>query len=136
MMLGRSAERERIDRLLACARSGRSEALVLLGDAGIGKTTLLDYAVSQATDMQVLRTRGYETEWEIPFAGLADLLRPVLSLLPNLPTPQAAALESALALGPAVAGDRFSVCAATVGILTEAAASVPTLVVVDDLHWL
>ena len=135
-MLGRSAERERIDHLLTCARSGRSEALVLLGEAGIGKTTLLDYAVSQAKDMQVLCTRGYETESEIPFAGLADLLRPVVHLFANLPKPQAAALESALALGPAVAGDRFSVCAATVGILTEAAATVPTLVIVDDLHWL
>lgn len=135
-MLGRSAERERIDRLLSCAQAGASEVLVLRGEAGIGKTTLLEYAVQQATDMQVLSTRGYETESEIPFAGLADLLRPVLSLLPSLPGPQAAALQSALALGPAVAGDRFSVCAATVGILTEAAATVPTLVVVDDLHWL
>jgi DNA-binding CsgD family transcriptional regulator len=135
-LFGRSTERAEIDALLAGARSGSSGALVLCGDAGIGKTTLLDYAIGQASDMRVLSARGYETESEIPFAGLADLLRPVLDLLPALPEAQSAALQSALALGPPVAGDRFSVCAATVAILAAAAERQPTLVVIDDLHWL
>jgi DNA-binding CsgD family transcriptional regulator len=139
MMLGRSTERAEIDELLAGARAGRSSALVICGDPGIGKTTLLEYAVSQARevhDMQVLSARGYETESEIPFAGLADLVRPVLALLPSLPESQRAALQSALALGPPLAGDRFSICAATVAVLAAAAEQSPTLVVVDDLHWL
>jgi DNA-binding CsgD family transcriptional regulator len=136
MMLGRTAERALIDGLLTGARAGRSAALVLTGEPGIGKTTLVGYAVAQATGMQVLSARGYEDESEIPFAGLADLLRPVLGVLDELPAPQAAALRSALALGPPVAGDRFTVCAATVGILAAAAESAPLLIVVDDLQWL
>src|SRR3954469_10641688 len=121
VMLGRSTECAVIDELLVGAREGRGGALVLSGEAGIGKTTLIEYAIGQAADMRVLTARGYETEWEIPFAGLADLVRPVLSLLPSLPGPQAAALQSALALGPPMAGDRFKVCAATVSVLAAAA---------------
>jgi DNA-binding CsgD family transcriptional regulator len=136
MMLGRTAERALIDGLLTGARAGRSDALVLTGEPGIGKTTLIQHAVQQAQGMQVLSARGYEDESEIPFAGLADLLRPVLGVLDELPAPQAAALRSALALGPPVAGDRFTVCAATVGILAAAAESSPLLIVVDDLQWL
>ncbi|GAA3340481.1 LuxR family transcriptional regulator [Amorphoplanes nipponensis] len=135
-MLGRTAERALIDGLLTGARAGRSDALVLTGEPGIGKTTLVGYAIEQATGMQVLSARGYEDESEIPFAGLADLLRPVLGVLDELPAPQAAALRSALALGPPVAGDRFTVCAATVGILAAAAEATPLLIVVDDLQWL
>ncbi|MEV4640946.1 AAA family ATPase [Actinoplanes sp. NPDC049548] len=136
MMLGRIAERALIDALLTGARAGHSDALVLTGEPGIGKTTLIQYAIEQAEGMRVLRARGFEAESEIPFAGLADLLRPALSELDTLPGPQAAALRSALALGPPVAGDRFSVCAATVGILAAAAEAAPLLVVVDDLQWL
>jgi DNA-binding CsgD family transcriptional regulator len=135
MLLGRSAECARIDDVLATARSGRCGALVLSGEPGIGKSTLLDYAVEHAGDMQVLSTRGYETESEIPFAGLADVLRPAQSLLSTLPAPQQAALRSALALGPPVAGDRFSVCAATLSVLASMAEQRPVLVVVDDLQW-
>jgi DNA-binding CsgD family transcriptional regulator/tetratricopeptide (TPR) repeat protein len=135
MLLGRSAECARIDELLSTARSGRCGVLALCGEPGVGKSTLLEYAVERAGDMQVLATRGYETESEIPFAGLADVLRPALALLPELPAPQAAALRSALALGPPVAGDRFSVCAATFGVLALMAEQRPVLVVIDDLQW-
>ena len=136
MVLGRVAERAAIDDLLRAARSGRSGALVIRGEPGIGKSTLLRYAAEQAKDMAVLSARGYESESEIPFAGLADLLRPVLPLLDALPEPQAAALQSAMSLGPPVAGDRFSVCAATVGVLAEAAGPSSLLVIVDDVQWL
>ncbi|GAA2510587.1 LuxR family transcriptional regulator [Winogradskya humida] len=135
-MLGRDSERASIDALLGRTRAGGSDVLVVSGEAGIGKTTLVKYAIEQATGMRVLRARGYENESEIPFAGLADLLRPVLSGLDELPGPQADALRSALALGPPVAGDRFSICAATVGILAAAAEVTPLLVVIDDLQWL
>src|SRR4051812_48718130 len=136
MVFGRVAERAAIDDLLRAARAGRSGALVIRGEPGIGKSTLLKYAGQQATDMTVLSARGYESESEIPFAGLADLLRPVLPLLDSLPEPQAAALQSAMSLGPPVAGDRFSVCAATVGVLAAAAGPAALLVIVDDLQWL
>ncbi len=136
MVFGRVAERAAIDDLLRSARAGRSGALVIRGEPGIGKSTLLRFAAEQAKDMTVLSARGYESESEIPFAGLADLLRPVLSLLESLPAPQTAALQSAMSLGPPVAGDRFSVCAATVGVLAAAAGAEPLLVIVDDLQWL
>ncbi|MET0493511.1 MAG: AAA family ATPase [Actinoplanes sp.] len=136
MMLGRTAERALIDDLLTGARAGVSGALVITGEPGIGKTTLIGYAVGQATGLRVLTARGYEDESEIPFAGLADLLRPILDVLTGLPEPQADALRSALALGPPVAGDRFTVCAATTGILAAAAETTPLLVIVDDLQWL
>jgi DNA-binding CsgD family transcriptional regulator len=136
MVFGRVVERAAIDDLLLGARAGRSGALVIRGEPGIGKSTLLRYAAEQAKDMTVLSVRGYESESEIPFAGLADLIRPVLPLLDALPAPQAAALQSAMSLGPPVPGDRFSVCAATIGVLATAAEAQPLLVIVDDLHWL
>jgi DNA-binding CsgD family transcriptional regulator len=136
MVLGRIAERAAVDSLLREARDGRSGSLVVTGEAGIGKSTLLNYARERATGFTVLTARGYESESEIPFAGLADLLQPVLRVLPKLPDPQAAALAGALSLGPPVGGDRFSVCAATIGMLASAAEETPLLVLVDDLHWL
>jgi DNA-binding CsgD family transcriptional regulator len=136
MVIGRVAERAAVDELLTAARAGRSSALVLRGEAGIGKSTLLKYAAEQAEDLTVLSARGFESESEIPFAGLADLLRPVLPLVAGLPAPQIAALQSAMSLGPPVSGDRFSVCAATVGVLAAAAGERPLLVMVDDVQWL
>src|SRR5664279_4059162 len=111
MVLGRVAERAAIDTLLREARDRCSGSLVLTGDPGIGKTTLLDYAAGRARELglMVRTVRGYESESQIPFAGLADLLTPVLSRLSTLPAPQIRALESALSLGPPAAGDRFSV---------------------------
>ena len=90
------------------------------GEAGIGKTTLLDALVARAgAEVQVLRAWGAETEVELAFAALADLLHPVLGGLDELPRPQKAALEGALALGPPVPGDRLAVCVATLGVLQE-----------------
>ncbi|MGH3050684.1 MAG: AAA family ATPase, partial [Gaiellaceae bacterium] len=113
MLLGRERERAALERLLANGREGQSGVLVIVGEAGIGKSTLLDLAESLAEGMRVLRARGVQSETQIPFAGLHELLRPVLSLLDRIPAPQVAALESALALRPAQAADRFAVGAAT-----------------------
>jgi DNA-binding CsgD family transcriptional regulator len=135
-LFGRTVERARIDAVLRGARAGQSGALVLRGEPGIGKSALLQYAIGHASGFTVLTARGFESESEIPFAGLADLLRPALHLMDRLPGPQAAALESAMSLGPPAGGDRFSVCAATLSMLAAAAAHDPLLVVVDDLHWL
>src|SRR2546423_12938730 len=103
MHLGRSAECRRIDALLERARAGESGTLVLRGEAGIGKTALLDYAAGAAGDAVVLRARGVESEVELPFAGLYELLRPALDALGRLPAPHATALRGALGLAPAPA---------------------------------
>lgn len=112
MLLGRVDERREIDQALARARSGASAVLALAGEPGIGKTALLGYAAEQAAGMRPLRARGIESEAQIPFGSLLELIRPVLALLDKIPAPQAAALEAALALRPAAAPDRFAVGAA------------------------
>src|SRR5690242_9109126 len=136
MLLGREPERLALDRLLADARTGTSGVLALVGEPGIGKTTLLDYAARSADGMRVLRARGVEPEAEIPFSGLAELLRPALSALDSIPAPQARALASALALAPPTAQDRFAVGAATLSLLSSAAEEQPLLLVIDDAHLL
>jgi DNA-binding CsgD family transcriptional regulator len=139
MLLGRSRELTHLNGLLLAAKQGQSAAIVISGEAGIGKSALMECIASTAAaqaDTAVLRARGIEAESAIPFAGLADLLRPVEHLLGKLPEPQAAALAGALALGPPTAGDRFAVAAATLGLLSVAAEVGSLLCVVDDAHWL
>ena len=136
MLLGRDAERARLAELLAEAHAGASAALVIRGEPGIGKSALLDDAVAAAGGMTVLRARGVESESELSFAGLADLLGPVTSELGSLPPPQRAALAGALALGPPVPGDRFTLYAATLSLLAAVAERAPVLVAVDDAPWL
>ena len=108
MLLGRELETARIDRLIDDARGGLSGALVLSGEPGIGKTALLEYASGRADGMTVLKARGIESETELAFAALSDLLRPAVGLLERIPAAQAAALQAALALGPPAEGDRFT----------------------------
>jgi DNA-binding CsgD family transcriptional regulator len=136
MLLGRRDERLALDRLLAGAREGRSGVLALVGEPGIGKTALLEHAAAQAEGMRVLRARGIESEAVIPFAGLAELLRPALGALDRIPAPQADALAGALALGPSGARDRFAIGAATLSLLSASAEERPLALVVDDAHWL
>jgi DNA-binding CsgD family transcriptional regulator len=136
MLPGREREFMQLTELLLAARQGRSAAVVISGEAGIGKSALLESVAGAAGDAVVLRTRGIEAESAIPFAGLADLLRPVQHLLPELPQPQAAALGGALALGPPATGERFAVAAATLSLLAVAAQGGSLLCVVDDAHWL
>src|SRR4051794_16062507 len=136
MLLGRGRELERVDALLDGARGGSSGVLAVVGEAGIGKSTVLAHATEQAAGMQVLRARGVQSEARIPFAGLFELLRPALDALDELPEPQAAALASALALRPGRAHDRFAVGAGTLGLVAAYAEAAPVLIVVDDAHWL
>src|SRR5579864_6264181 len=136
MLLGRERERQELVRLLDQARAGRSGALTLVGEPGIGKSALLELAASLAADMRILRARGVPTEAQIPFAGLFELLRPALGCLERIPRPQADALESALALRPARAEDRFAIGAATLSLLAAYAEEQPLAVLVDDAHWL
>jgi len=136
VLVGREGERTRLDSLIARARRSESAALLVHGEPGIGKTRLLEHAAAGATDLQVLRARPLEAESELAFAGLSELLRPILQLLDRIPAPQKAALSGALALGPSVPGDRFAVAAATLSLLAAVAEKSPVLVVVDDAHWL
>jgi DNA-binding CsgD family transcriptional regulator len=136
MFVGRERERARIDRLLGDARAGRSGALLMHGEAGIGKTALMRWAIGQASGMRVLRARGIETESDIPFAGLAELLTPLLDRLDDVPEVQARALRGALALGPATPHDRFTVPAGLLSLLAVAAEEQPVLVAIDDAQWL
>jgi DNA-binding CsgD family transcriptional regulator len=136
MLIGRRAECVRIAELFDRARNQMSSSLVIYGAAGIGKTALLDYAESIAPDFLILRATGVEAESEIPFAGLAELLQPILHHRDEIPDRQATALASALAIGPAVPGERFAVAAATLSLLAAASESQPVLCVVDDAQWL
>jgi DNA-binding CsgD family transcriptional regulator len=136
MIIGREPERRAIERLVAGARIGAGGALVLAGEAGIGKTALLDDAVTPGTGMRVLRATGSETDREVAFGGLLALLRPVLGHLERIPAPQAESLAVALALRQGAGGDRFAVGAATLSLLSRVAEDEPVALVVDDAHLL
>ena len=120
------------------AREGGSAVIVIRGEAGVGKTALLDYAVARAGGLRVLRARGGELEADQRFAALAELCRPLLGRLARLPEARAAALASAFGLhSPACVVDRYAVYAGTLDLLTAAAEEEnPLLVVVDDAHLL
>jgi DNA-binding CsgD family transcriptional regulator len=136
MLVGRLAEQRELDTLLESAREERSAVLVLRGEAGIGKTALLEYAEAHAGDMKVLRCVGIEAEHELPFAGLQRLVRPCLDLIERLPAPQAAALNSALGLSLDGVDDRFLVSLGALSLLAEAAEEGPLLCCIDDAQWL
>ncbi len=136
MLVGRDRERGAIERVLERARSGTSATLALIGEPGIGKTALLQHAEGRAGGMQLLRARGVESEAQIPFASLLELLRPALGVLDRIPEPQAIALQGALALRPAQAQERFAVGAATLSLLATYAEQGAVAVLVDDAQWL
>jgi DNA-binding CsgD family transcriptional regulator len=136
LLLGRDGERAEVGALLDAARASRSGALVVRGEAGVGKTALLEDARERAVDMHVLGARGVESELELPFAALHQLLRPALGHLERLPEPQAAALGAALGLTAGPAPERFLVFAACLSLLSELSERRPVLCLVDDAHWL
>jgi DNA-binding CsgD family transcriptional regulator len=133
---GRSEECYALDRLLDGARAGRSGALVLRGEPGVGKTALLEYAVSRATGCRVARAAGVESEMELAFAGLHQLCAPMLDHVDRLPEPQRAALGSAFGLAGGGAPDRLLVGLAVLGLLSEVAEEQPLVCVIDDAGWL
>jgi DNA-binding CsgD family transcriptional regulator len=134
-LLGREAECAVIDRLLDEARAGAGAALVVRGEAGIGKSALLDYARQRSAPMLVLSAAGVEAESDLAFAGLHELLRPVLGCLDELPGTQSQALAGALGLAPSSQADRLLISAAVLGLLAAAAEDRPVLCVVDDAQW-
>ena len=136
MLYGRDPERGQIGALLEAARASHGGALVLRGEAGIGKSALLEDARDRAVDMHVLSARAVESESELPFAAVHQLLRPALGHVDGLPQPQASALRSALGLEESDAQERFLVFAACLSLLSELAERRPVLCLVDDAHWL
>jgi hypothetical protein len=136
MLYGRDEELAAIGRLLEGMRSGRAGSLVLRGEAGIGKTALLDAAAESATGARVLRVTGVESEAELRFAGLHALLRPVLDEVGALPERQAVALRGALGMAEAGVADRFLVGLGVLSLVAELAEGRPVLLLVDDAQWM
>jgi DNA-binding CsgD family transcriptional regulator len=135
-LVGRDRERELLDRLLDSARERRGGVLVLHGEAGVGKTALLDSASEAASEFRIARTSGVEGEMELPFAAIQQLSSPFLGLMSRLPLPQREALDVALGLGTGPVASPFLVGLAMLGLLSEAAEEKPLLVVLDDAQWL
>src|SRR4051794_38751342 len=136
MLLGREREREVLDRLLDGVRAGRGGVLVMHGEAGVGKTAVLEYAVEVEPGFRIARTVGVEAEIELPFAAVQQLCSPFLYLRERLPQPQHDALEVAFGLRSGPAPDRFLVGLAVLGLLAEAAEKQPLTCAVDDAQWL
>jgi DNA-binding CsgD family transcriptional regulator len=137
-LLGRDREIAALDALLADVMAARGGALVLRGEPGIGKTSLLGAATARATaqGMRVLRAGGVESEAHLAFAGLHQLLRPILAAADQLPAPQRDALGVAFGLADAAAPELFLIALAALNLVAEAAARQPLLLAVDDAHWL
>ncbi|MGK5114657.1 ATP-binding protein [Geodermatophilus sp. CPCC 205506] len=136
---GRLAEEAAIAAVIEGARAGRSALLVVRGPPGIGKSTLLEHAVQGSSDLSVLRARGVESETELAFAALHQLLLPVLGHADHLPRHQRAVLRSALGMEDSLEGpvvDRFLIAVAVLGLLATAAEEQPVICLVDDAHWL
>lgn len=135
-LFGRAAECAHLNELLALARSGQSVTLVIRGDAGIGKSALLEFATGQAAGSRVLEIQGNAAEADLAFAGLFGLLRPILDKLETLSEPQSRALAAAFGLAESSSPDRFLVSAAAVSLIAAAAEETPLLCIVDDAQWL
>ena len=132
----RRSEREALGRLLEAVRGGQSRVLVVSGEAGVGKTALLQSAIESASGFRVARAVGVESEMELAFAALQQLCAPMLDRLDRLPAPQQDALGVAFGLSAGNAPDRFLVGLAVLSLLAEVAEEQPLLCVVDDAQWL
>jgi len=135
VLLGRERECERIDRALEFARAGTASVIAIRGEAGVGKTSLLDYAADRADGMKVVRVRAVESESELAFAALADVCRPLLEGIDGLPARQRGGLRTALGMD-STETNLLVLGAATLGLWAAAAETEPLLLIVDDADWL
>jgi len=133
---GRSGECALLDDLVAAIRRGDSRSLVVRGEAGIGKTALLEYLIGSASDLTVVRAVGVESEMELAYASLHQLCGPMLDQLHLLPAPQRRALEIVFGMAAGAAPDRFLVGLGALSLFSQVAERRPLLCVVDDAHWL
>ena len=135
-LYGRRGERAVLDELLRQVRRGHSGALVIRGEAGVGKTSLLDYLARMARGCRLARAAGVQSEMELPFAGLHQLCAPMLDGLEHLPVPQREALRIAFGLAEGPPPDRFLVGLAVLSLLSEVAGKQPLVCLIDDEQWL
>jgi DNA-binding CsgD family transcriptional regulator len=135
-LAGRATECAKLDELLTEAHSGHSAVLVVRGEAGIGKSAMLEYAAARAADCRVLRAIGAEWEMELPFAGLHQLCIELLDGHERLPAPQRDALATAFGLSSGAEPDRFLVGLGLLSLLSAAAEQRPLICIVDDVQWL
>src|SRR5215211_4290241 len=118
-LTGRRSEFDVLDRVIEAVRAGESRALVVRGEPGVGKTALLEYLVEQASGCRVLRATGVQSEMELAFAGLHQLLAPLLDRVQGLPSSQRDALRAVFGLSPVSAPDRFFVGLAALSLLSD-----------------
>jgi len=135
-LIDRRAERRLLDGVLRDVRSGQSRVLVLHGDPGIGKSALIDYLASQASDCRLIRAAGVESEMELAYAALHQLCSPLLDRLDQLPQPQRDALSTAFGLSVGPPPDRFLIGLAVLSLFSEVAEAQALLCLIDDLQWL
>jgi DNA-binding CsgD family transcriptional regulator len=133
---GRVSECETLRGLISTAHSGSSQVLVLRGEAGVGKTALLEFVAEQAERFQVARVAGVESDMELAFAGLHQLCAPLLNHVEELPEPQREALNVAFGRGVGATPDRFLVGLAVLSLMAAAGNDQPLLCLVDDAQWL
>src|SRR5512146_1037020 len=135
-LLGRSHECDVLNQLIAGVRAGQGQVLILRGEAGIGKTALLEYLASAARGCRIAWAAGVESEMELAFAGLHALCAPMLGRLGNLPVPQRDALNTAFGMSAGPPPDRFLVGLAVLSLLADAAEEQPLVCIIDDVQWL
>ncbi|MCV7250555.1 ATP-binding protein, partial [Mycobacterium hackensackense] len=133
---GRGPECARLADLIATARSGTGQAMVLRGKAGVGKTALLDCATAAATDFRTVQVSGVQSDMELAYAGLQQMCAPLMGYLDTLAAPQREALSVAFGYGAGPTPDRFLVGLAVLSLLAAAADDQPLLCVIDDAQWL
>ena len=136
-LTGRDTERGVLDRLVETVRdAGESQALVVHGEAGTGKSALLEYLAEHAPGCRVARAAGVESEMELAFAGLHQLCAPMLDRLDAVPAPQRDALRIAFGVSSGLAPDRFLIGLAVLSLLSHVAEEQPLVCLVDDEQWL
>src|SRR5215218_9878914 len=135
-MVDRESERDMLERLVAGVRAGQSRVLVIRGEAGVGKTSLLRHLSGAARGCRIARAAGVESEMELAFAGLHALCAPMLGRLGRLPVPQRDALSTAFGLSAGPPPDRFLVGLAVLSLLADVAEEHPLVCIVDDAQWL
>ncbi|HEX7040373.1 MAG TPA: AAA family ATPase [Trueperaceae bacterium] len=135
-MRGRQRERQALDALLADVRADEGRVLVVRGEAGVGKSALLDYLAERAAGCQLLRATGVESEMELPYAGLHQFCAPILPHLDALPQPQRVALGTAFGLNAGAAANPFLVGLAVLSLMAQAAGERPLVCLLDDAQWL
>jgi DNA-binding CsgD family transcriptional regulator len=136
MLIGRTSELAALDGLVRSVTSGLSAALVLRGEAGVGKTALLDHVAETATDLEIRRVSGLESEAHLDFAAIHRLLIPHLAQVDDLPPTQAQALRTAIGLSDAAPANSFILGLSVLTILSQVARRQPLLIIVDDAQWL